>query len=91
MKYAFEFVGGKLHGQTITDYNTAVAISNGKSEDLSEVRKVNRYAVHRVELDNQPTFDGYYGPMWGGERDINGEHYAVLRYETPEIYDMLSR
>ncbi len=89
MKYAFEFVGGPLNG--VRSLNNVIAFSTGKSEDLSAIRKVNRYAVHRVELDNQPTFDGYCGPMWGGERDINGEHYAVLRYETWDVYDALSR
>ena len=53
----------------------------GYTEDLSELRAQGR-CVHRKELDNQPIFDGFLGPMWDG---------GILRYETPEIYDMLSR
>ena len=89
MKYICQFVGGNLNGTMA--YDEACRCCNGRSEDLSEVRKVNRYAVHRPELDNQPTFDGYLGPMWDGTRNINGVETAVLRYETPEVYDMLSR
>lgn len=71
--------GGKLEGTYNVD--ELWKFSNGKSEDLSEAR--NRGAcVHRAELDNQPTLEGYCGPMWDG----NG-----LRYETQEIYDALSR
>lgn len=53
----------------------------GYSEDLSEER-AKGYCVHRAELDNQPEFEGFLGPMWDG---------GMLRYETPEIYDILSR
>lgn len=35
--------------------------------------------VPRKELDNQPIFEGYLSPMWGG---------GVLRYETQEVYDL---
>lgn len=90
MKFAYHFVGGPLNRVTFTNQNDAWAFSNGKSEDLSEIRKHGGY-VHRPELDNQPTFYGYLGPMWDGERDIDGEHYAIMRYETQEVYDMLSR
>lgn len=52
----------------------------GHTEDLSELRAKGR-CVHRAELDNQPIFEGFLSPMWDG-----GE----LRYETQEVYDMLS-
>lgn len=71
--------GGKLAGTYNVD--DLWKFANGKSEDLSEAR--NRGAcVHRAELDNQPTLEGYCGPMWDGD---------ALRYETQEIYDALSR
>lgn len=38
--------------------------------------------VPRAELDNQPMYKGWLGPMWDGDR---------LRYETQEVYDLLSR
>ena len=87
MKFVYQFVGGPLNGVTFHNPNDAWAFSNGKSEDLSEIRKAGG-CVHRAELDNQPTFHGYLGPMWDGTRN-NGE-YAVLRYETQEVYVMLS-
>ena len=71
--------GGKLAGT----YNVEDLwkFSNGKSEDLSELR--NRGAcVHRAELDNQPTLPDYCGPMWDGDG---------LRYETWEVYEQMSR
>lgn len=89
MKYAYSFFGGPLNGVTFTNHNDAIAFANGKSEDLSEIRKAGG-CVHRPELDNQPTYDGYLGPMWDGTRMIDGEEYAIMRYETQEVYDMLS-
>ena len=52
------------------------------SPDNSEKRNKG-YLVARAELDNQPQFIGcdYLGPMWDGDE---------LRYETPEIYNMMS-
>lgn len=36
----------------------------------------------REELDCRPIIVGYLSPMWDGD---------MLRYETPEVYDLLSR
>ena len=52
----------------------------GYSEDLSELRAQGR-CVHRAELDNQPEYEGFLGPMWDG---------GMLRYETQKVYDILS-
>ncbi|MBR4377335.1 MAG: hypothetical protein IKP50_00395 [Bacilli bacterium] len=52
----------------------------GYSEDLSELRAQGR-CVHRAELDNKPEYEGFIGPMWDGGR---------FRYETQEVYDILS-
>ncbi len=57
-----------------------LGIKVGKSEDLSELRAKGA-CVHRAELDNQPEFEGYCGPMWDG---------GCLRYETWEIYNAFS-
>lgn len=89
MKFAYEFVGGPLNNVTFTNHNDAIAFSNGNSGDLSAIRNAGGH-VRRVELDNQPTYDGYLGPMWDGTRTIDGTQYAILRYETQEVYDMLS-
>lgn len=90
MKFAYHFVGGPINSVTFTNPNDAWAFSNGKTEDQSHIRKAGGFTC-RPEMDNQPTFHGYLGPMWGGERDIDGEHYAIMRYETQEVYNMLSQ
>ena len=88
-EYAYQFVGGPWNG-TILNRDQAEFFCDGHSEDLSEIRNAGG-CVHRHELDNQPTFDGYLGPMGDGTRTVNGIEIAVLRYETQEVYDMLSR
>lgn len=52
----------------------------GHEPDLSNIRVLG-YCVHREELDNRPHYEGFIGPMWDG---------GDFRYETQEIYDMLS-
>ena len=54
---------------------------SGFTEDLSEVRAKGA-CVHCKELDNQPEYKGWIGPMLNGNK---------FRYETQEVYDMLSR
>ena len=76
------FVGGKLNGTVTTTEEIKAKYWNGKlTEDLSDVR-ARGGLVHREELDNQPMVDGYLSPMWDGDG---------IRYETYEVYDMLSR
>lgn len=75
------FVGGRYNGITM-NVEDVIKIGNGKfTEDLTHVRN-NGGWCHREELDNQPKVDGYAGPMWNGDG---------LRYETWEVYDMMSR
>ena len=77
------FVGGFLNNQMFADVNDAKKVIQciGYTEDLTEKRNQG-ILVRREELDNQPQFEGYLGPMWDGD---------CLRYETQEVYDMLSR
>lgn len=76
------FVGGRLHGVVCSVEEVERKYCNGRhTEDLTELRKRGAW-VHRAELDNQPLVDGYLSPMWDGDK---------LRYETQEIYDLLSR
>ena len=84
IEYLYEFVGGKLNNRILTREEIN-EISNELTKDYSEERKKG-IAVHRKELDNQPTVEGYLGPMY------NGIDYGkiILRYETQEVYDMLS-
>lgn len=53
----------------------------GYTKNLSEER-AKGYCVHRAELDDKPEYDGWCGPMWDG---------GMYRYETWEVYDILSR
>ena len=77
------FAGGRYNGLEIdTQVILESNLWNGElTEDLSEIR-ARGGCVHRAELDNQPMVDGYLSPMWDGDG---------LRYETQEVYDMLSR
>lgn len=76
------FVGGKLNGLEM-DLEEIMnsGLWNGKVRpNYSELRRKGA-CVPRKELDNQPLVDGYLSPMWDG---------GMLRYETQEVYDMLS-
>lgn len=84
MKFVCEFVGGPMAGQMPLE--EAEALTEERNGDLSVLRAMGRL-VRRVELDNRPVFDGYVGPMWDGTRPGG---IAVLRYETQEVYNMLS-
>lgn len=84
MKYIVEFVGGKYNGVRMS-LEAAELMADGRSEDLSAERARGAW-VHREELDNKPTFDGYCGPMWDG---IRNDGTAVLRYETWNVYNMM--
>lgn len=101
MKFMCEFVGGRWNGRKV-ELEEAVKYATGKTEDLSKVRK-NGGFCRRVELDNKPTFDGYLSPMWDGLRYCgmyefevserikrSVEPVAILRYETQEVYNMMS-
>lgn len=77
------FVGGALNGQTMTTDEIYIAGHwNGKfSRSWRKEREEGRITP-RPELWNQPLVDGYLSPMWDGDG---------LRYETQEVYDILSR
>lgn len=75
------FVGGIHNGKRMSEAQVELLLCNGKhSADLSRERDAGG-CVHHAVLDNCPMVDGYLSPMWDG-----GE----LRYETQEVYDMLS-
>lgn len=88
MKFVCKFYGGHMNGYSINSID-ARAFATGDSGDYSAIRKAGG-TVRRPELDNQPTFNGYLGPMWDGTIEKHGETYGVLRYETQEVYNMLS-
>lgn len=84
VKYLYTFHGGRLHGKVLTR-GQMNRISNEKTLNFRREREMG-LLVHREELDDQPKVIDYLGPMY------NGFTYGViyLRYETQEVYDMLS-
>lgn len=92
MEAIFEFVGGTLGSKRFTSQEIDELYEicgDGFSPNWSKYRERGAI-VPREELDDRPKFKGYLGPMWDGTRRINGEEVYVLRYETQEVYDMLS-
>lgn len=85
IEYLYEFCGGELNDKVLTREQIN-KISNSLTKDYSKERE-NGATVHRKELDNQPMVEGYLGPMY------NGIDYGkiYLRYETQEVYDIVSR
>lgn len=93
MDKVYHFVGGPQNGRTVDRYEARdlfTACGTGLTKDMSAVRAAGTI-THRKELDNEFTFDGYIGPMYDGVRWLRGRRVYVLRYETFEVYDMLSR
>ena len=90
MNKVYEFVGGAFNGEKFSAedaYRLHGICGSGYSMDWSQEREQGA-CVPRAELDNELQFKGYVGPMWDGTR---GNDMYVLRYETQEVYDMLSR
>lgn len=75
-----KFVGGILHGQEIPVEEVARKLGRGVTPNYTKERALG-YLVPRAELDDRPCVPGYLGPMWDG---------GCLRYETQEVYNLLS-
>ena len=60
-----------------------------QSEFLKEFEMVSRHSSPntRRELQGEPQVRGLYGPMYGGKAGDS----TVIRYETPELYRMMSQ
>lgn len=84
VEYLYVFYGGELNRKVFTQKSIS-KISTGITPNMSEERN-NGHLVQRKELDEQPKVEGYLGPMF--EEIDYGKIY--LRYETQEIYNMLS-
>lgn len=83
MKYQFVSLG---KSETFNSLSEVPYEIKGYTEDLTVARQ-NGACVHRQELDNRPEFKGFLGPMWNG-RTAEGE--PIFRYETQQVYDILS-
>ena len=84
IEFMYEFVGGKYNGKTMTKAEVE-SLSHGLTEDLTHIRQKGG-TCHRKELDNQPLVDGYLSPMYS-HIDYG---LIYLRYETQEVYNILS-
>jgi|GEM_PF-1384717 hypothetical protein len=84
IEFMYQFFGGKYNGQTMTREEIE-SISSGTTEDLTYIRQQSG-TCHRKELDNQPLVDGYLSPMFS-HIDYG---LVYLRYETQEVYNMMS-
>lgn len=70
--------GGKLACERVNIKHVVklakkLGIKVGKTEDESKSR-AKGVCAHMIELDNQPTFDGYFGPMW------DRKHWRFMTY-----------
>ncbi len=75
------FYGGKYNGKEFdADKLELIPEWTGRYSKSYAGKKV-AYTVPRKELWNRPIIDGYVGPMWDGDK---------LRYETQEVYNMMS-
>lgn len=85
IQYLYVFYGGSLNRKILTR-NQVDKISTETTQNFEKERKKG-LLVHRKELDDQPMIENYLGPMFDG---IDyGKIY--LRYETQDVYDILSR
>ena len=84
IEFMYEFVGGKYNGKTMTKAEVET-LSHGLTEDLTHIRQKGG-TCQRKELDNQPLVDGYLSPMFS-HIDYG---LVYLRYETQEVYNILS-
>lgn len=84
VEYLYVFYGGELNRKVFTKEGIS-KISIVITPNMSDERNKG-FTVHRKELDEQPKVEGYLGPMF--EEIDYGKIY--LRYETQEIYNMLS-
>ena len=74
------FVGGRWNGIEV-DHNTLLKLGNGGfTERYSQAKNSNELLIN-LDLEDQPKVSGYVGPMLDG---------GQLRYETQEVYDILS-
>ena len=84
IEFIYQFFGGKYNGKTMTRKEIE-SLSSGTTEDLTHIRQLGG-TCHRKELDNQPLVNGYLSPMFS-HIDYG---LVYLRYETQEVYDMMS-
>lgn len=86
MKFVCEFTTRK--GTAYLPLEIAELLADSRSKDFSKERATGAGIYPRAELDNKPKFRKFAGPMWNG---ITEDGEGILRYESWETYDILSR
>lgn len=78
-----KFVGGKYNGWVVDEWELEFLDAwTGRYTPNHSNERYKGICCPRAELDNRPIIDSYLSPMWDG---------GMLRYETQEAYDWLSR
>ena len=80
-QFPMMFVSKNDKGFKTETYNTIGDVPykvTGYSENYT-MERMHGLVVPREELDEQPQFEGFLGPMWDGDK---------LRYETQSVYDL---
>lgn len=85
IEYLYVFYGGNLNRKILTRKQVD-KISTEVTQNFEKERKKG-LLVHGKELDDQPIIENYLGPMF----DYIDYGRIYLRYETQDVYDMLSR
>lgn len=75
------FVGGRFNGLYLP-HDELMKRGNGRFSPRWSAMKVHNPLTVNLDLEDQPKVNGYVGPMLDG---------GFLRYETQEMYDILSR
>lgn len=79
MRVFYQFWGGHLNKQTFVR-SEVEEIACGHTPDMT-YKRVRGVLCQREELDNQPKVNGYYGPMWDGERHILDDGQMVYDFQ----------
>jgi hypothetical protein len=79
MNYQFVHV---IEGQLVSVEVSSDGVYGWAKANGYEFLKANSNKAHRPELQGQPIFSGLAGPMWNGNN--------VIRYESPEAYEICS-
>jgi hypothetical protein len=89
MRDGYEYIALNDFGQMVVRLFTdrAEFVAFVKTKGLKQICEVEEYPEGGIRLHasliGQPVFDGLVGPMVGNHNSI--------RYETPEVYERLSR
>lgn len=79
-KFDAVFYGGRFDGVRVS-HDELMKMGSGKFTLRFSALSVHNPLTINLKLEDQPIVEGYLSPMWDGDK---------LRYETQEVYNMLS-